>query len=61
MDIPQSSETTTCLFADDTSIVTRNTNLEEAVSTLQSAVNNISHWAQRWKIKLGETKSVRVN
>ena len=61
MDIPQASNVTTALFADDTAVTSCNVNYDTAVSNLQTAINQISTWAARWKIKLNQSKSVRVD
>jgi len=61
MDIPQAPATVTGLFADDTAIISSDNDYKTAVETLQTAVSNISQWAQDWKIKLNESKSVRVD
>ncbi len=61
MDIPQASNVTTALFADDTAVTAINSNYDIAVSNLQTSVNQISTWATRWKIKLNQSKSVRVD
>lgn len=60
-DIPQSANITTGLFADDTAIISHNSDYYAAVSSLQLAINNISKWAKDWKISLNESKSVRVD
>ncbi|XKL69411.1 hypothetical protein PGB90_007180 [Kerria lacca] len=61
MDIPQAPDITTCLFTDDTCIVANDFNYDVAVTSLQSAVTNVSKWGQIWKIELNEAKSVRVD
>lgn len=61
MDIPQARNVTTALFADDTAVTSCNVNYDTAVSNLQLAINQISTWAARWKIKLNQLKSVRVD
>ena len=61
MDIPQQSDVTTSLFADDTAIVARHKDYEVAVSQLWTAVSAITSWAQTWKILLNKIKSIRVD
>ena len=61
MDIPQASNVTLVLFADDTAVTAHNEKYDVAVSNLQLAIDQISIWVKRWKIKLNETKSVRVD
>lgn len=60
-DLPTSPSTTTATFADDTAVLAPNADYYAAVSTLQSAVDNISTWACTWKIKINNTKSTRVD
>jgi hypothetical protein len=52
---------TTALFADDSGVISHDTNYNTAVARLKSAVNNISIWAKDWKIRLNEAKSVRID
>ncbi len=47
-------------FADDTvKLATANTQAE-AADQLQTALNKITMWTKRWRIKLNEAKSVHV-
>jgi hypothetical protein len=60
-DLPTSINTTTGTFADDTVILTSNVNPAAATNTLQTHLNQIQTWTQKWKIKINETKSAQVN
>jgi hypothetical protein len=42
-------------------ILTTNVNPVVASNTLQSHLNRIQTWTQKWKIKINETKSAQVN
>lgn len=60
-DIPLTDNTTMGTFADDTAIISVGDTIEEATNKLQSAIDGINLWTKRWRIKLNETKSVRVD
>lgn len=60
-DVPKARNTVIAMFADDTAILSVGNNIGEATNRLQIAVNKISNWAKRWRIKLNESKSVQVN
>lgn len=60
-DIPTQEDTTLATFADDTAILAPHENYTVANSRLQTAVNEIVHWATRWKIQLNAAKTVRVD
>lgn len=59
-DIPQTTGTTVATYADDTAILAVGSSEVEAASKLQEAVNNISYWTNKWKIKLNHNKSVQT-
>ena len=59
-DIPTTEDTTTATFADDTVVMASNKSQVEASEHLQVALDHISAWTRRWRIKLNETKSVHV-
>ena len=59
-DIPLTEGTTMGTFADDTAIISVGDTIAEANNKLQSAIGRINIWTKRWRIKLNETKSVRV-
>lgn len=35
--------------------------IEEATNNLQRAINTVSNWTKKWKIKLNQAKSIHVN
>lgn len=45
------------MYADDTAIITQNTNLECSIRDLQSSIDQIAEWFSKWKLKLNPTKS----
>ena len=59
-DIPTTEETTIAAFADDTAVMASSTTQVEANELAQEALDKISSWTRRWRIKLNETKSVHV-
>jgi len=59
-DIPTTVDTTIATFADDTAVMASNESQAEASEHLQVALDHISVWTRRWRIKLNETKSVHV-
>lgn len=61
MDFPQDEDVTSALFADDSAAIAHHRDYDTAVNHLQNAVNSIHAWAQDWKVKLNETKSVRID
>lgn len=60
-DIPTPSQTTVATFADDTAILATHKEYRSATSLLQSALGQVSTWSKKWKIKLNEGKSTRVD
>ena len=52
---------TISLYADDTGIVAHDADYDTAVAKLQSAVDSVAKWAKKWKIRINESKSVRVD
>ncbi len=60
-DFPVFEGIITALFADDAGVIVRDKSYESAVNKLQAAVDIIHEWANDWKIKLNESKSVRVD
>lgn len=60
-DIPETTGTTVATFADDTAILAVGKTDLEATERLQEAVNSVSRWTKKWKIKLNEEKSVHIN
>lgn len=60
-DIPQSNGVVTATFADDTALLATGPDIQSATNKLQTAVNNVTNWANKWRIKLNEVKSTHVN
>jgi hypothetical protein len=60
-DIPNLKEVKTATFADDTTILATEGNVEESTSKLQRAATAVSNWTKKWRIKLNETKSTHIN
>ena len=60
-DIPQDSDVTVALFADDTAISASHKSYATAVEQVQHSINRISSWSKIWKISINEGKSVRVD
>jgi uncharacterized protein YpmS len=48
-------------FADNTAILAVGTSNEESTRKLQTAINQIQTWTQKWNIQLNESKSVYIN
>jgi hypothetical protein len=48
-------------FADDTSVLTKGTDFEEAAVKAQKALLDITNWTKKWRIKLNQQKSVHIN
>lgn len=59
-DLPVSSDTVICTFADDTAILACGKNKDSASSILQSHLTQVADWSNRWKLELNETKSHHV-
>lgn len=55
-DFPTTPNTTTALFADDSAILASNKCIMTAAKNLQEELNNITLWAEKWKIKLNPNK-----
>lgn len=60
-DLPQTNNTTTATFADDTAILAVGDTIEETTVTLQKAINNVQEWLAKWRIKVNESKSTHIN
>ena len=56
-DIPTPPNSQLAMFADDTTILTQDSSLELAIQNLQSSLNEIISWFQKWKLNLNPTKS----
>lgn len=59
-DLPTSNRTMTATFADDTAIMVSHEDPIAASSILQSNINMVQNWLQKWRIKANETKSNHV-
>ncbi|VVC43876.1 Reverse transcriptase domain [Cinara cedri] len=59
-DIPKTFYTTLGIYADDTLITASHESHVTASEMIQNHLNMIRLWANRWKIKINETKSVQV-
>lgn len=60
-DIPQPVNATLAMFADDTALLAAHKDYSTAVANLQTAATQIHQWTQRWRIKINEIKSVRID
>jgi hypothetical protein len=59
-DLPTSPRTLIATFANDTSILTTDSEPVVASHLLQTDLLAIQHWLKRWRMKVNETKSTRV-
>jgi hypothetical protein len=48
-------------FADDTAVLTKGTDFEEAAVKAQKALLDITNWSKIWRIKLNQQKSAHIN
>ena len=60
-DIPTLANSTIATFADGTAIITSHQNYDTAVMNLQAYTDAVCRWARRWKTKINEDKTVRVD
>lgn len=60
-DTPLSNSTTLATYADDTAILASNLDPNKAVDSIQCHLNQVFEWANKWKIKINENKSIQVN
>ncbi len=60
-DAPFDKKTTVAMFADDTAILATHTNYSTATANLQSANDKFSEWTKRWKIRINNSKSKKVD
>lgn len=56
-DIPELEDTTLAMFADDTTLLTQNSDLNITISQLQDSLNIITKWFSKWKLQLNTLKS----
>jgi hypothetical protein len=59
-DLPTSPESTTATFADDTAVVTMDSDPAIASQKLQTDVIAIKNWLKKWRIKANRSKSIHV-
>jgi hypothetical protein len=59
-DLPTSSGTTTPTFADDTAVVTIDSDPAIASQKLQTDLFAIQNWFKKWRMKANESKSIHV-
>ncbi len=59
-DIPQTENAITATFADDTALLSVNTDLNSCTKTLQKACDSLANWTKKWRIKLNESKSAHI-
>ena len=59
-DLPLTNGTIVGTFADDTAVLSVNKDPAMASESLQDALNNISDWMKKWKVKPNENKSVQL-
>lgn len=59
-DFPTTNNTTIATYADDTAILTSDTDPEIASSALQNHLDLISIWATTWRVKINPEKSFHV-
>lgn len=55
-DIPNPTDTTLTMFADDTAITTQHTDINEATQQLQKSVSEIYNWLTKWCININYQK-----
>jgi hypothetical protein len=55
-DIPTTEDTLLATFADDTAILTKSTDFEEAAVKAQKTVLDITNWTKKWRNKLNQQK-----
>ena len=60
-DIPTGPGYYIATFADDTALLATGKSTEETSIVLQDAVNSLTAWTSKWRIKLNQLKSVHVN
>lgn len=59
-DIPETTNTVLTTFANDTAILATSNEPTLASRKLQSALENLQMWLQKWRIKANEAKSQHV-
>lgn len=59
-DLPTSEDITTGTFADDTALISTNTDPNTASHNLQEHLSSLETWLKKWKIKVNESKSSHI-
>lgn len=59
-DIPTTNETTIATFADDTAIIALDHDPVVASNKLQTHLDRLQNWLQKWKIKVNHEKSAHI-
>jgi hypothetical protein len=59
-DLPASSESATATFADDTAVVTMDSDPAIASQKLQTDLLAIQNWFKKWRMKANESKSIHL-
>jgi hypothetical protein len=59
-DLPTSPGSTTTTSADDTAVVTMDSDLDIALQKLQTDLLAIQNWFKKWRLKANESKSIHV-
>jgi hypothetical protein len=59
-DLPETEQTLTATYADDTAILASHQNPITASRKLQNHLNQFEKWLKRWRIKANENKSTHV-
>jgi len=59
--VPSFAQVLITMFGNDTAILAAHRNYNIAVSRLQSAVDDMIVWTNRWLIKINNFKSIRVD
>ena len=60
-DVHTSNEYVTATFADDTALLAIGKTPEESTNSLERAINDVSNWTKKWRMKLYESISDHVD
>ena len=60
-DVPTNLTCFTATFADDTALLTTGNSVKESTEALQTAINSVLQWTNKWRIKLNNLKLVHVD
>jgi hypothetical protein len=58
--LPETEQTTTATYADDTAILASHQNPISASTNLQHHINQLEKWLKRWRMKANENKSTHI-